>query len=259
MGREKQLKDKIGKASYGVFNTVIDIGLFVFAFGVQGYSLSSGRRDVFEAISESVKFVKVVRRQYLKCAIYRGATKNYFRKKENGWEITELGRKRLEEILPQYHESRQWDGKIYLITYDIPEKRKKDRELLREYLRRAGCGMFQESVWLAPYNPKKSLTELISERNLSGFVVVSAIGKDGNVGQIPIRKLVGKVYKLDKLNERYKDYLKQVGEGRLSFWETKLLFFSILKDDPQLPFSLLPKNWMGGKAYEIYKKSLIKI
>ncbi|MBU1327173.1 hypothetical protein KKB64_04890 [Patescibacteria group bacterium] len=31
-------------------------------------------------------------------------------------------------------------------------------------------------------------------------------------------------------------------------------YLSILRDDPQLPFQLLPDNWLGLKAYQLYRK-----
>ena len=36
--------------------------------------------------------------------------------------ITNLGKKRIEEILPTYKTDRPWDGHIYLVSYDIPTK-----------------------------------------------------------------------------------------------------------------------------------------
>ncbi len=66
--------------------------------------------------------------------------------------ITEEGQKRLSSILPQYDDKRVWDKRVYLITYDLPIKKNKERNYLRFFLRRIGCGMLQKSVWITPYN-----------------------------------------------------------------------------------------------------------
>lgn len=255
MGRERATTEIVKDLSLGVLDTFVDFGLFIVAFWAQGYALGSGRKDIFEALSDSAKFIKAVKKEYLKGGFYTAAKKGFLRKTNEGnWEVTAVGGTRLDEVLPKYHSKRPWDGKIYLITYDIPEKMKKVRDLLREYLKRMRCGMFQASVWLTPYNPKKILAEFILERKLLGFVVVSDIGKDGNVGQMSIRELVREVYELDKLNERYADFLKEAEQGELPFWEVKMLFLSVLKDDPQLPFELLSGNWVGDKAHESFSK-----
>jgi len=192
--RSKEITEKIQELSFGVLNTLVDSSLFLFAFWAQSYAVGSGRKDLFKAIENSVNFVKEIRGESLRRGAYHAVEKGFLVRKGNEFEITELGRKRLEEILTHYHTERPWDGKIYLITYDIPERRKRDRDLLREYLKRIGCGMFQASVWLTPYNPKKILADFVAEYKLSGLVVVSDIGRDGNVGQVPIGELVKKVY-----------------------------------------------------------------
>lgn len=252
--RNKDIKEQIEKISLGVFNTVIDLSLFLFAFWAQSYRVGSGKKDLFEALGDAGRFVKFIRKERFKRGIYE-ATKRKFLTKEKGvWQITESGQKRLESVLPIYFPKRRWKRRIYLIAYDIPETRRKDRALLREYLKKLGCGMFQESVWLTPYDPRHDLADFIAQYKLSGLVVVSDIGKDGNVGQVPIRELIEKVYKLDKFNERYQDFLQSVEEKRLTPWEINFSFLSILKEDPQLPFELLPDGWLGERAFRVFQK-----
>lgn len=169
--------------------------------------------------------------------------------------ITKLGERRLENILPFYDEERIWDGKIYLVTYDIPESKRKVRNYLRGFLKRIGCGMLQQSIWVTPYNPTIHVKEFIEEQSLDdGLVLVSSIGKNGTVGQLTLPDLIEKVYKLSALNQRYLEFIKISKGGKASKSQLIFLFLSILKDDPQLPFSLLAKDWVGDKAYQIFKK-----
>ncbi|MFZ5366262.1 MAG: PaaX family transcriptional regulator C-terminal domain-containing protein [Patescibacteria group bacterium] len=257
--RSREIKEKIQEFSLGVLDTLIDSSLFLFAFWAQSYAVGSGRKDFFKAIENSVNFVREIRGETLRRGAYYASKKGFLIKDGNEWRITELGRERLNKILPQYQVERPWDGKIYLITYDIPERRKKDRDLLREYLKRTSCGMLQASVWLTPYDPKKSLADFVAEYKLSGLVVVSDIGRDGNVGQMPIEELVRGIYRLEKLNERYWKFLEDVKRRKLAPWEISLRFFAVLKDDPQLPFALLPKDWLGDRAYQVYQKFCVNL
>lgn len=254
--RNKKLQDTIRELSKGVFDTLIDSSLFALALWAQSYSVGSGRKDLFQAIENSIIFVKEIRGKYFKSGVYQAARKGYLVKEGDVWKITEGGEVRLQELLPHYKDERQWDGKIRLITYDVPETKKRNRDLLREFLKENGCGMFQASVWLTPYDPKKTLPCFIAEHRLNGMVIVSEVGKDGNVGQIPVEELVGRVYRLQELNNRYKEFLREMVQGKLTPWEIRINFLSILKDDPQLPFDLLPKNWLGEKAYSVFQKNL---
>ncbi len=81
------------------------------------------------------------------------------------------------------------------------------------------------------------------------MVIVSDMGKDGSVGEEDIRSLLVRVYELDKLNDRYKEWLEECDGGSIDRWAV-MYFLSILKDDPQLPFALLPKWWKGDIVYK---------
>ncbi|MBI3955532.1 hypothetical protein HY338_03740, partial [Candidatus Gottesmanbacteria bacterium] len=172
-------------------------------------------------------------------------------------QITAAGRKRLKNMLPFYDKKIIWDGKIYLMTYDIPEIRKKDRELLRHFAKKLGMGMLQESVWITPYNPREVLTDFIKERNLKGAIIVSDIGKDGAVGDEDLKSLLARVYKLEELNERYLGFISDVKAKKLNDpVRQQFTFLSILGCDPQLPWDLLPADWHGYEAYKVYKRTI---
>lgn len=88
---------------------------------------------------------------------------------------------------------------LYLVSYDIPTKVNASRDLLRLYLRSIGCGLLQESLWLAPYNPGQLLEEYSREHRIAGTILVSRLGHDGSVGQEKLDALLARVYRLDDL------------------------------------------------------------
>ncbi|MBU1327354.1 hypothetical protein KKB64_02245 [Patescibacteria group bacterium] len=173
-------------------------------------------------------------------------------------EITEAGKKRLGSLLPSYQKKRQWDGYIYLISYDIPEKTRNSRDLLREYLRRIGCGLLQESVWLTSYNPQGILDEFMQDHHITGTVLVSKLDKEGTLGDRNFINLLVRVYKLDALNRRYQEFIDEAVKKRRTLFQLAVMYKLILRDDPQLPFSLLPNGWLGEKAHEMYQ-SIVRI
>lgn len=169
--------------------------------------------------------------------------------------ISTAGLQRLKSELPFYDTKRIRDKKIYLITYDIAEKRRYDRNTLREYLKKLGCGMLQASVWITFYNPKRTLQSFINEHNLRGSVIISTLGKDGTIGDDDLQSLIQRVYHLDKINEQYAEFITNYKDKtNFNSQELSFSFLSILQNDPQLPFELLPDDWLGEKAYHLFLK-----
>lgn len=168
--------------------------------------------------------------------------------------ITQEGKARLKKLLPVYHKHRTWDHRMYLVTYDIPESRRYNREILRHYLKRIGAAMLQESVWITPYNPRETLRSFLEEQELSEVVIVSDLGKDAIIGEIDLLTLVQQLYHLDKLNERYESFIEMYDDGKHSNLSGSSFYLSILHDDPQLPFPLLPKDWPGEEAHNLASK-----
>ncbi len=260
--KREELKKIIIKISEGVVANLTDFILVQIFFTLE--LTGSGKITNYtadRAIEAAHNQLTEVNYQQLKLAVYRlkkkGLVKYIKREKILLPQITAAGKKRLKNLLPVYDEKRIWDKRIYLVTYDIPEKKKFDRDTLREYLKKIGCGMLQASVWLTPYNPKEVLREFIEERKLAGQVLISDLGEDGSIGEEDLRELVVRVYNLEDLENRYVEFIqKWGGKKKLNDSEKTRIYFaftSILMGDPQLPFELLPEDWAGNNAYKLFR------
>lgn len=276
-----RFQDKVLKASGGVVTYLADLLLFMVAYGVELSTAGYGSKAAGRAYTKTMQdlygigernslrgFENLKKRGYIK----------YLRGKSD-IEITAAGKRRLRRAVPVYEKKRKWDGRLYLITYDIPESKKAIRDYFRSYLKALGCGMLQASVWITPYDPREVLrkvirysrlrTRLRAKRapynRLEGEVLISYVGKDSNIAGADFKELVRRVYHLDELNKRYKEFLKctVLADARTRFstssksplenwprYRVAAAFYSILKDDPQLPFELLPKGWKGEEAYK---------
>ncbi|MBU1472929.1 hypothetical protein KKB64_04040 [Patescibacteria group bacterium] len=168
-------------------------------------------------------------------------------------EITNIGKKKIEGFLVGYQSKRPWDCYLYLISYDLPEAKRILRDLLRDYLKHIGCALLQESLWLTPYNPRKLLNDFMDNHQISGTILVSKLGKDGTIGDDSLADLLDHVYQLKKLNERYKEFLDQAHLSKNKF-QMAIKYQHVLDDDPQLPFELLPKDWLGDKSYQVMQR-----
>ncbi len=245
----------------GLFSHAVDLALWTVVYlGEVGLPQSTSGQ-VWRAQIAADRFLHQVNYDVMKEALKTAHRNGWIKARRRNAlpEITEKGKRRIASVIPQYDEKRSWDGKMHLVTYDIPESRKIDRELLRAYLRRIGCAMLQESVWITPYNPIDLVRSFVDEKELSGTVIVSDLGRDGAVGEEDLRALLVRVYKLENLNERYEEWLSSVEELDVIDHFALIRYLAILNDDPQLPFVLHPPWWKGGKAYALVKLQLLSV
>lgn len=168
--------------------------------------------------------------------------------------ITREGMKRISERIPSYKETRPWDGYLYLVSYDIPIKSNAKRNILREYLRRIGCGKLQDSLWMTPYNPTEIVHVFVDEQNIPGTILVSKLGKDGAIGDEDRKNLIARVYAYKTLTDRYEEFINTYTNQKYSSpTQYSIEYYSILKDDPQLPFALEPNNFPAQQAHRLFQ------
>lgn len=254
--KQKQLKNDIKKLSEGILAKVTDLALVAVFYNLEIAFLKRSEwwkveRRVMEDLEE-FNYEKLKRglNQLRQKGLIQTIKEDIALPK-----ITEAGLKKLRSLIPQYEEKRIWDGKLYLITYDLPVNKNKERNYLRNFLKKIGCGMMQQSLWITPYNPSKLLEEFIKEHGLSeDLILVSTLGRGGTIGEMEFPLLVEKVYHLGEINERYKKFIFDYRNQEKSQSQLVFQYLSILSDDPQLPFGLLPDWWEGDEAYKIFLK-----
>ncbi|HBL51905.1 MAG TPA: CRISPR-associated endonuclease Cas2 [Candidatus Blackburnbacteria bacterium] len=246
---------KVFKVTEGFVSTFTDLTLLLIYYGFESYQ-ARNMKGAEKAAENAWNELSEVNYESIKRALRQLRRKGLIETAKNSLleptRITKEGVEKIRSMMPIYRKSRTWDGKFYLVTYDIPTKRNRDRDKLREYLKKIGCGLLQESLWITPYNPTQIIREYIKERGLQGMVLVSQLGKDGSVGEMDVNELIDRVYKLSNLNSRYEDFIEKALKGYCLTSQLKFLYLSILEDDPQLPFQILPEWWLGDKAQEAF-------
>lgn len=254
----KELQELVFRISDGLLGTATDLILYTLFCSVTSFGKQPTPRDLYKIFQEANEVREEINYQTFKQALYKLQRKGLLRViKEKYWEpqITAAGKKRLSALLPFYDQKRIWDKRIYLVTYDIPRTHNFQRNLLREHLRKIGCAPLQASVWLTPSNPKQILKKFTHEHHLQGAILVSDLGSDGNIGEEDLKTLITKVYNLGGLNYEYQEFIKIYSRRKnFSPQQVSFAFYQILSRDPQLPFSLLPSDWAGGRAYRLFQK-----
>jgi len=70
---------------------------------------------------------------------------------------------------------RRKDGKWIMIAFDLPQKHQKARDLLRSILQNLGYKLFQQSVWVTPYDVSDKTEKLLQTYSLENYVKIFLI------------------------------------------------------------------------------------
>lgn len=153
----------------------------------------------------------------------------------------------------------KWDSRYRIITYDIPELNRKQRDALRRVLKIFKLGMWSSSVWVSPY-ALESLQNRLKENKLDHLVHIlkAQFFDHGNI------EFAERIWKVSQLNTEYKNLYKNIhnvvvkprGRRRMVdiFRKSFLEYQELLGSDPGLPLGLLPKDWFGLKVRNDLKK-----
>jgi phenylacetic acid degradation operon negative regulatory protein len=259
--KARQAKRIAQDVTEAVFSRTLDVTLWSVAYLTVLPFTYSMHEPQWKAQMEADTLLSTLNYDRIKRAIISARHHGLIKKsKRHAWpEMTEAGKKRLASAVPVYDAKRPWDDRLHLVTYDIPERKSDDRRLLREWLRRMGCGRLQDSVWMTPYNLIDLLRTFVDEHNLENTVIVSDMGRDGAIGEEKIVDLIVRIYQLDALNDRYEAWIAEAERHGKIDHRMMLSYLAVLKDDPQLPFRLLPKWWKGDQAYRLVEIDMKKV
>ena len=85
--------------------------------------------------------------------------------------LTPMGKERILKVKYKMMEKKpRKDGKLQMIIFDIPEKKRHFRDLLREHLITLGYKMLQKSIWICPYDVLKETEEFLRRYSLDPYV-----------------------------------------------------------------------------------------
>lgn len=85
---------------------------------------------------------------------------------------------------PSVHTKRKWDGKWRMLIFDIPERRRRQREHIRNQLHSIGFARLQDSVWTFPYPCEEYVTLLKADMKIGKdllYLIVDSIEGDASL------------------------------------------------------------------------------
>ena len=272
--QENLTKEKIGQKALrrvnskqlreitdGLFSYLTDFVLFWFLFlPAASFGKRRSSQDIYKMFSEA--------EQSLEAINYRSFKNAYRKLKEKGlinsikqWRnkaiATGKGLRRLKSLLPFYDEERFWDKNLYIVQYDIAEKQSRIRDQFRDwFIKRLGGIRLQESSYLLFYNPQELVKRFLKDKqDFEGVILISKMTKDGFLGEEKIEDFIWWQAGLAELNVEYREFLEEYSKKeKISLSKMFQDYFNLLKKDPQVPFELLPDEYLGDEAYLLFNK-----
>lgn len=178
------------------------------------------------------------------------------------WSLTPPGRRLLSEGAERIYafgrDEIEWDGQWLVLLVSVPETQRDLRHRIRSQLSWAGFGSPAPGAWVSPHIQAQAESRRILDDAGVSDTALSFVAGYGETGSQ--ESLVARAWDLGALEQRYEDFIDEFtsltpgsGEAVLRA-QTRLVHewrrFPFL--DPRLPGRLLPENWSGTKAADLF-------
>jgi phenylacetic acid degradation operon negative regulatory protein len=152
-----------------------------------------------------------------------------------------------------------------LAVFSVPEDQRARRHALRSRLAWLGFGSVAAGVWIAPAQLAAETRDVLASDGLSGYV---SLFTAGYLAFGDVRQEVGRWWDLDRLEQLYQAFIDAAGPV-LAGWQARgddpgqafADYVRVLTAwrrlpflDPGLPPELLPPDWNGTRAADLFDR-----
>jgi len=180
------------------------------------------------------------------------------------------GRRLIEEGTRRIYVPRgAWSGRWCLLTYSIPESKRAHRDRIRKRLAWLGFGSIGGGTYVSPRDVASEAQALAAEHGVGEFARVFSAAL---VAPQQNATLAAQCWDLPGIAARYRAFIEHYSplfsrdrrrhrDGSLPDRDAFAVRFALTHDfrrfpfiDPDLPTSLLPKNWTGARARDLFRR-----
>ena len=179
------------------------------------------------------------------------------------WTLTPQGRRLLTEgaarIFDFGRTAPAWDGRWLMLLVTVPETRRDLRHRLRTRLTWAGFGTPDPGIWINPDPAREQeARDVLHDLDLA-TAAMSFIAAHGAIGSQAA--MVARAWDLTALEAEYEAFVATFGAASPTTDAEALRMQMLLVHewrrfpflDPRLPRELLPADWTGAKAVEVFQ------
>ena len=207
-------------------------------------------------------------------AVWRSAERGLLESERIGrrtrWALTNAARRLLTEgtrrIYSLHREPRPWDGRWLLLYVSVPESQRDLRHRMRTRLGWAGFASLGSGTWVSPWIDREiEAREVLNDLGLAA-AAKSFIAKPGGIGDV--NEMVSSTWPLGEIVAGYDAFLERFGPEGLgsgppadSGYDAFVNQVRLVHEwrrfpflDPDLPGDLLPQDWSGYRAAELFHR-----
>jgi phenylacetic acid degradation operon negative regulatory protein len=185
------------------------------------------------------------------------------------YKLTDRGQHLIQEGVQRIYRTTtaSWDGRWLLVCYSVPERKRNQRDRIRSTLSFLGFGSAVNGVYVSARDLRREVMELVKENQVVDEVTLHW----GELAwPIPDSRLVERAWSLKDLTKRYSDFntrtrvslpdvrakLRRRGVSDQDAFRRRFLltheYRHLLFGDPDLPAELLPSDWAGLAAKNLF-------
>lgn len=151
-----------------------------------------------------------------------------------------------------------WDERWLFILFNIPEKSRKHRDVLRNRLTQTGFGRVQNSLWVTARDVRFELKDILDDPFVTDHVTILRPTLDREDAAVLAKNFE---WEWAELNIEYRDFVERADHflklRAKDNLEARLLVYryaKLLVQDPKFPSHLEPGDYQRHTAHDRYDK-----
>jgi phenylacetic acid degradation operon negative regulatory protein len=160
-----------------------------------------------------------------------------------------------------------WDRRWHLVSFGVPEKRRKARASFRDWMLRQGAAPLQSGLYVSPHPWEQAVQAEASALGVTEHIVTNST-EDLTVGGVDDpREIAAGLWPLDEIADRYNGFIEEYADVPTNLEKMRadgprltdaqfvagalamvVRYQSCQDADPLLPPELLPRDWPGKEA-----------
>jgi len=159
----------------------------------------------------------------------------------------------------------KWDGRWYLLMYDVPEAQREFRDTLRYFLKQHRMGSLQRSVWVTSQDIRPDFDDLVRAVGVDEFAFLFESRTVLGRGEADVVANSWDFEALEKVQslycEVYQQNLDHLGSNNVSkealvklAHEEIRAFHTAMINDPLLPRALHLAEYVGEKVWQLHNR-----
>ena len=187
----------------------------------------------------------------------RGGALSFYGLTDAGRELIDRGRERI-----MRGPDHDWDGRWAVLTYTVPEAHRDLRDRLRAELGWLGFGALGPGLFVSPHDHQDEIARIAARHGLKQNVILFRAAHEWPGDD---RALAARCWDLQGMNGSYRSFMAEFepyrAARRLDDRQCFLVRFRLIGayrrfpfQDPGLPPELLPGDWLGFPAADLFRE-----